>query len=479
MKSDPVSLDPRVVQSVRDLTLMRQLYDGLMRPTAEDVANALAESVSISNDQLTYTFRLREAYWTDGERVTASDFANSWLQVLDPSFATNYAYMLYPIKNAKAAREGRCSLSAVAIATPDDQTLVVKLEKPTPYFLELTAFPTFFPVHGEFTNGPFQIDSWEFCSEMQLVKNPTYWDAEHVYLDGISLTFIDDNTTESYLFSKGELDWLGQPISNNIATELIPQFKSEGTLASYSIDGTFWFKVNVAKEPFNDPKIRKAFAYAIDRSAIIEHILGGNQSVATGPVPLSMHLHDAPYFTDGDQAYAAKLFEEALSDNMWTRDMFPPVTLTYVATERTAKIAQLVQQQWHETLGIPVELEALENHVYRSQAKLGNYQIGTGEWIADFHDPLAFLELFKSTDNGMNDTNWQSREFARLIERSSMEADPLMRQKLLLQAETLLMEAMPIIPLYHYAFDYVKRENVKDVVLSPLGTTDFKSAKVR
>lgn len=488
MKEDPASLDPRMVSSVRDLTLMRQLYEGLMRPGLDGkIHYALAQSHEVSNDLLTYTFHLRDAFWNNGDPITAHDFVYSWSQVVDPNFASIYSYMLYPIKNARLIRLGKASLETLGIMARDDRTLVVQLERPTPYFLELMAFPTYFPIHARhhakggtdfIGSGPFALQNWKPTFEMTLIKNPTYWDNERVYLDGIQLTFLDDNNTESYLFEKGKLDWLGQPISNNIATELIAKLKQEGKLHSYPIDGTFWIKMNIKQEPFNSPLVRKAFALAANRHQIIEHILQGNQSIATGPVPPSMQLTPTPYFQDGDLTKAKSLFKQALLENGWTLETFPAITFTFPPTERNSKIAQLLQQQWQEAFSIPIELETMENQLYRTQTRLGNYQIGTGEWIADFHDPLAFLELFKDCD-GVNDTRWQNSSYTQLLEASLTETNEPARLQLLSQAEKLLVDEMPIIPLYHYAFDYICNTKVKDVILSPLGTTDFKSAKLR
>ncbi len=488
MKEDPVSLDPRVVQTIRDLTLMRQLYEGLMRPAMDGTMHhALAERHEISSDRLTYTFYLREAFWNNGDPITAHDFVYSWSQVLDPSFASVYAYILYPIKNARLARAGKCSLDALGIMARDDRTLVVQLEKATPYFLDLMAFPTYFPINAAhdakggkqfISSGPFTLSSWRETFEMSLVKNPTYWDKEHVYLDGINLTFIDDNNTESYLFDKGKLDWLGQPISNNISTELIAKLKKEGKLNSYNIDGTFWLKMNVEKEPFNSEQVRKAFALAANREEIIHHILQGNQTIATGPIPPSMRLTQTPYFQDGASRQAKALFQQALVDNGWTLETFPLITFSYPPTERNTKIVQLLQQQWQEAFGVPIELEAIENQLYRAKTSMGNYQIGIGEWIADFHDPLAFLELFKECE-GINDTRWHNNTYSTLIESSLIMTDEIERLKTLGEAEKILVDAMPIIPLYHYAFDYLCNKQISGVVLSPLGTTDFKSAKIQ
>ncbi|MFC2049227.1 peptide ABC transporter substrate-binding protein [Chlamydiota bacterium] len=497
LSDDPVALDPRVVRSLKDLTVVKQLFEGLMRLDAQGIPQlALAQSVDISEDLLTYTFHLREAQWSNGDPVTAQDLRYAWMTALDPSFACDYSYMLYPIKNAQKVRQGLCTPEELGVSVVDDKTLVVELQIPTPYFLELTAFPTLFPVHHKIAvtyplwsspasdhfvcNGPFCLGGWATQAEISLTKNPTYWDQQSVSLDRITFSVISDNNTECQLFETNELDWLGQPISNSIAPELLGKMKLEGKLASYDIAGTLWFKFNTAKDPFDNLNIRKAFSYAVNRADIITHILQGNQTAATGPLPPCMAVNTAPYFTDGDTTTAQSLFEKGLAEKGLTRETFPTVVLTYAPNERTNKIVQLVQQQWYKALGVKIELQALERQVYERNAKRGLYQVGVGQWIADFNDPLAFLEIFKfkidpEVATGMNDTGWQDATYISLLDASLSERDPQARQALLRQAETILMEAMPIAPLYHYAFDYVKKPYVQDVVLSPLGIADFKT----
>lgn len=490
MKEDFSSFDPRKVRTLKDLSIAKQLFEGLTRLDQNGIPQlALAEKIVVSEDQLTYTFFLREAYWTNQDKVTAYDFQNAWLEVLNPQFPSDYASMLYPIKNAKLARSKQCSLQDVAICAVDEKTLVVQLEKPTPYFLELTAFPTYFPVHklqesagNPICNGPFKVAEYEPEAAFTLEKNSLYWDASSVALPGIRFTFLTNPITESYLFETGELDWLGLPLSNGIASDIITKFKKENKLSSYPVVGTFWFKFNTEKEPFNDPLLRTAFSYALSRKDIIEHVLQGNQDIATSPVPPYLFKTSVPHFEDANLLKAREIFETILKNHEWTREDFPQITLNYNPSERNSKIAQLVQQQWEKAFGIPISLEAKELHVYRKDVKAGNYQVGTGEWIADFTDPIAFLELFKekidlNSGTGLNDTFWQNEEFIHLLDLASDEKNKDKRLVLLQQAEEILIREMPIAPVYHYAFDYVKNDSIDGVILSPLGIADYKYAK--
>jgi oligopeptide transport system substrate-binding protein len=491
---DPQTLDPRVVRNLRDLSLAMQLFEGLTRvDSSGHPIPAAAEKIETSADGLTYTFVLRPSKWTNEDAVTAFDFEYSWKKVLDPNFPTDYAHMLYPIQNAQEAKLGKCPLSEVGVRAQDERTLQVTLKNPTPYFLELTAFPTLFAVNKRVdemdakwalprtsastfvSNGPFTLADWKPSEIVVLKKSPTYWENGSVNLDEIVFSVIPDNMTESYLYEKGELDWLGQPLSSNISTELLHKLKAAGKLNSYSVAGTYWLKYNTKKAPFNDVRMRKAFAYAISRKQIKEHILQGNQQIASGVLPPSMTLKTEDLFIDDNTQLAKELFASYLADHPDTK-----ITLSFGTSERNNKIMQFVADSWHNTFGIEIALEGIEGKVYRQKVKMGEFQVGSGEWIADFNDPISFLELFKyrnESGNGMNETGWSSNEFASIIDSALIEVDPLKRNALLLTAEKMLIDDMVVAPLYHYSFDYVKNEKVSDVVLSPLGPVDFKRAK--
>lgn len=482
LPDDPASFDPRLVRNLRDLTLVKQIYEGLMRNDVNGaLQQALAEKIHISEDQRTYTFTLKKSYWSNGEPVTADNFKNAWTRVLEPSFASDYSFLLYPIKNAQAIREGKKSSDTVGIFAPDDQTLIVELHTPTPYFLEMTAFPTFYPVSEAkdtegrtLTNGPFKLKAWIPQTQLLLEKNPMYWDAAAVSLDEINFSIIPDNLTEFYLFEKGELDWVGQPISANLPSDLIGKLKESQKLDSYNIAGTFWVRFNTRNNLFANANIRKAFSLAINRKELITHILQGNQMPATGPVPPCMSLQSKPYFEDGSVKEARVLLERGLYELGLNETTLPDITYHYSQSERGHKIAQLLQEQWKRAFTLPIHIQALELHVYRQKIKDGSFQFGSGEWIADFNDPIAFLERFKYAQN---ETSWKNDKYTFLLDAALSMLDPEKRQDLLHQAESLLVEEMPIAPLYHYAFDYAKKESVKDVVLSPLGIADFKYAK--
>ena len=304
MIEDPTSLDPRLVHDLPTNTALQMLYEGLFRRDHQGTPQpALVDNFSISPDMMTYTFHLKPSVWSDGSPLTAQDFEESWKSILNPAFPSPNSYQLYVIKNAKAAREGKVPLEQVGIRTEGSDTLIVELEKPVPYFSELISSYVFLPVHktlreseaergvspSQFvSNGPFQLETWQRRRELTLTKNPHYRDRDNVKLDKIVVMILDVNTAYQ-MFMAGELDWIGSPHSF-IPIDAIPMLKKQGQFFVSPSAGTHWVSFNTSTSPFDHPMMRKAFSEAIDRRAIIEHVLLGEQTPAYSVVPKSFSL---------------------------------------------------------------------------------------------------------------------------------------------------------------------------------------------
>ncbi len=490
LKDEPQVLDPRKARDLSSVTLIRMLFEGLTRVNTDEKADlAMAEKVDVSPDLRVYTFYLRDAQWSNGDAVTAEDFAFAWKQCLSPDFPSDIAFQMYVIKGAKLAKEGKLSLGEVGIRVLDEKTLQVELENPTPYFLNLVASPPYFPVNHQIdlansrwmdniatfvSNGPFLLKDWKHQNHLDVVKNEQYWDADAVKLSGLQMVMVQENT-EMMMFEKKELDWAGSPLST-LPLEAIKELKMNRTLKTKEMLGTYFLRTNTERAPFNHPKMRRAFAYAVDRQAIVDHITQGNQIPATGVVPTVFGLNETPYFTDGNVESARELFEEALSELKLSKEMLPEVALLYRNGERSHLIAQALQQQWFTVFGIRIKLEAIEGKVYFDRISKQDYQLVSSDWIADFDDPINFLEVFKHKTGGSNNTLWENAEFTRLLDQSSGVADVEKRYELLAASEKLLMEEMPVIPIFHYTMLYVNRPEIKDIVLSSSGQLDFKWA---
>lgn len=486
--ADPSTLDPRKSRSLSDRTIMNMLYEGLTRINREEkVEPALAQVIEVSSDLTTYTFYLRNAEWTNGEAIKASDFAYAWKKVLDPKFPSDNAFQLYPIKNAKGIKQGTLSADSLGVEIIDDQTLKVYLEQPTPYFLELTAFPAFFPVcesadkqnpywaekeSSIVSCGPFRMQKWKHNDQLEVVKNETYWDATSVKLAKIAMCMVREET-ELKMYEKKELDWIGSPLSN-IPLDALKTFKKDQDLKTKPLLGTYFFRVNTAKPLLNNANIRKALAIAIDRQAIVQHVLQGEQLPATGLVPVSMGLQRGPYFQDHDVEEAKRLLQKGLSEGNVSD--IPSLTLIFSSTEKNYLIAQVVQQQWREAFGIHVQIEALESKVYFDRIIKNDYDMATGSWVADFNDPINFLEVFKYKSASTNNTSWENTQYTKLLDESSALSDPEERRSVLAQSEDLLIKEMPIIPVFHYNMLFASQSYVKEMVLSSMGNLDFKWA---
>lgn len=491
LHSEPPTADPGIADDNISGAVIRAVFDGLTR-LGEDgkVHESVAEKIDVSDDMLTYTFHLRDTKWSNGEALTAKDFEFAWKRVLDPKTASNYAYQLYYIKNAEQVNKGKAALDTVGVKALDDKTLQVTLENPTPFFLELTAFYTYYPVNQKLVtanpkwatdakthvgNGPFKFDTWEHKSKMVLVKNENYWDKDAVKMEKINFSMVDDENTELSMFDNGEIDWAGRPLSD-IPTDAIPALKDSGKMVTQPVASTYWYKFNTEKPPFNNVKIRKAFAYAIDRQSIVDNITMGNELAAMGPVPPTMALNPNGYFKDHDVETAKKLLAEGMKEMGITE--LPPISLMFNTSEKHKKIAEAIQDQWKKNLGVEVKLSNQEWKVYIDALHQGNYQVGRMGWNADFNDPINFLELFKDKKGGNNDTNWESPKYQELLNKSAMETDPEKRKQLLAEAEQVIMDEMPVVPIYFTTYSWVKADNVKGVVVDGLGFVDWKWATI-
>lgn len=475
---DPKSLDPRKSRSVAEKNIMCMLFDGLTRVSKEGKNElALAKDVEVSEDKLRYIFTLKEAYWSNGDQVLAKDFIYAWQTALSPTFLSENAYQLFCIKNAKEIKEGKRQVSDLGACAIEDKVLQIDLEYPVPYFFEYLSFPIFFPVHAKIDDtpsmciscGPFMLKEWRHNNFIEVLKNEKYFDAEKVHLSSIYMTMVEQET-EMQMFENKELDWAGSPIST-LSLDRIKELKEKKILKSSPMSGTRFFRMNIESELLRNVNIRKALTLAINRKDIVDHVMQGDQRIALQFFPDSTHI----YFQDADIEKAKIFWQKGLEELNITSEKFPKISLLCASSHQNLLVAQAVQQDWKKTFGIDVEIEANEMKVYFSRVGNLDYQIALGSWVADYADSESFLEVFKYKKDPVNNTGWENENYISLLDAAKrLIGDE--RKEQLLNCESILMQDLPIIPLYHLNNLYLQNPYLKDVFVSSIGNLDFKCA---
>ena len=471
-------MDPRSGSDLVGSTMHFILFEGLMRLNADgSLTPAQAKSVAISDDRLTYTFYLRGTQWSDGSSVTAKDFEKAWKKILSPEFPAANAHLLYVIKNGEAAKRGTLSLDDVGIQAVDDKTLVVQLEHPTPYFLDLVSFCLFFPVKHTLdekeptwmreasphfiSNGPFKLASWRHNNEIVFEKNPNYWEAPQINLDNIHISMVSDENTAFNMYENGELDLIGLGISP-LPSDIVLQFQQKGLLKTQSSPASTIVNFNVSKFPLHNKNIRKALGYAIHRKEIIENITQLGEEVATNLIPSVLRGQESPsYFKDGDLQKARSFFQKGLKELHMSVEEFPHLTYLYARGELNRKLAQVLQQQWLSAFGVHVELQSIENRALVDRLQNHDFDLAQTYWIAQYHDPMSILERFKSSSQPKNYPGWQHPDYLRLLEEAAKAAAPEERLSKLAQAEKLFMDEMPLAPIYHWKTAFMIKDNLR------------------
>lgn len=478
LHSEPPSLDLRKATDSTSISIIKMLFEGLCNVDEQGkITPAIASSWEISEDKLTYTFHLKKTLWCDGSTLTAHHFADSFFSTLDPLFPSENAGQLYIIKNAKAFKEGKIAKEAVGIEVVNDYCLKLCLNYPAPYFLTLLSQPPFFPLkegNTAISNGAFILNSYKLRDRIVLKKNSNYWNAKEVKLNELLFYMIEDGMAELALFEDGRLDFAGSPLST-LPIDALEQIKQNKNLklTTYNVAGVYYYVFNTKRPPFDDLHVRRAFAFSINRQSIIDHILQGGQTPALSFVPKLLYKENnyIPLFEDDAIAKAKK--ELALSKYA---KKLPKIQLIYNTLESHHKIAQTIEQQWKNGLKASVTLSNKEWKVYLDDLKKREFQVARMAGVAICEDPSDFLESFISASHPRNMTGWENAQFTKLIEQANGQTDEAARMELFHKAEKILIDEMPIAPIYFYTFSYLKNPKLQGVMLSPLGDIDLRYA---
>jgi oligopeptide transport system substrate-binding protein len=479
--SEPRTLDPQEAQGVTEHHIIMSMIEGLVGPSIDDqtkVVPGMADHWEHNDDYSVWTFHLGEnRKWSDGEPVKASDFVFSYRRMLTPSFGAQYAENLFVLKGAEGFYNGKFSdFDQVGVKALDDRTLRIELVGPTPYLLSLVQHDSWLPVcptailkfgnidtrDSKWTraenyvgNGPFKMKSWYPNDMIEVVRNPLYWDAANVKLNGINFYSIENTNTEERAFQAGQLHK-----TLYVPLDKIPYYRRAHPelLRIDPYEGVYFYRINIARKPLDDPKVRLALNLAVDREAIVKNILRADQKPATGYTPPGMGEYQPLNKITYDPARARQLLAEAGYPN---GKGFPKFAIHFNTLEAHRAIAEAIQQMWKEELNIDVTLENQEWKVYLDTQNNKNYDLSRSAWIGDYMDPVTFLSMW-TTGNGNNNTNWGNPKFDGLIEQAARTGDPATRFRLLHDAEDLFLTDLPVVMLYWYTNAYLLQSSVRN-----------------
>ena len=480
--SEPQGIDPHIVTGVPEHHILISLCEGLTIPNpnpsgSDGYIPGTAESWTISDDGKEYIFNLnKNAKWSNGEPVTADDFVWSWKRILTASLGSQYPDMLYYLEGAYEYHNGLIdNFDEVGVKALDTHTLKVNLKNPTPFFIGLLSHYSTWPVHketvlkhgdiddrnGEWTrpgnfvcNGPFQLKTWELNNKIVVGKNPHYYDASMVRLNEIHYYPVSNVMTEDRMFRAGQLH-----LTSSMPTQKCPIYIEEKN-PNLKIDpymGTYFYRINTENETLSDVRVRKALAYSIDRQLLVDKVTQCGQIPAYSFTPPGSNGYQPSTEIPYDPVLAKQLLAEAgySSDNP-----FPKLEILFNTNEGHRKVALAIQQMWQNELGIEVELVNQDWKVYLSREMVGDFQISRAGWIGDYEDPNTFLDLMRP-NRGNNKTGWENMNFDALVEEANTINDQEKRYELLYEAEKILIDNMPIIPLYTYVRVYQLSPDVK------------------
>jgi oligopeptide transport system substrate-binding protein len=484
--SEPESLDPQVSTGQPEARLYVALYDGLTEyhPESGQPIPSLAERWEPNSDNSEFTFHLREAKWSNGDPITAHDFVYSLRRGLSPEFAARSAYLAYYIRNAQAYNEGKAKAEDIGVTAVDNRTLKFTLVQSVPFFPGLVAHQFFRPVprnviekHGQawtqpeniITSGAFRLQTWKPYNRLILVRNPMFWDAASVKLDQITFYPLEEGTTMMNLYKAGEVDALYNHIPPAAWIDRLRMTKDHMDKPEAAID---YYMFNTTKPPMTDIRVRKAFNMAIDKAGLAAYQRTIKPLTAFTPEDI-FPGYPRPIGDPFDAQRARALLAEAGyrdSSGQYDPSKFPiaDVELTYNTTERNRQIAEFVQAQWKQNLNLTVPLKNMEWKTFLDyRAKLEYKGVGRAGWVGDYMDPNTFLELF-ITKTGDNGTGWYDQKYVDTLKAANRQTDQVRRYAMMAQAEKMLLDAQPVIPLATSSTNWMKKPYVKGMYPNPV-----------
>lgn len=496
------SIDPALNTAVDGGIYIQHCFEGLTKLDKNGkIVNGQAKDIKVSDDGLTYTATLRDDIkWQDDKPVTAQDFVYAWQRVVNPKTASEYSYMFDPIVNGTDIYTGKNKdITSLGVTAKDDKTLVIKLNAPCAYFLELLSRPMYFPVRKDVVdgndkwtqdpktyigNGAYKMTAWNHKESIIDQKSDTYYDKAEVTVDQIKFMLMDDDASIQAAYQNGELQF-----ADSYPTEEQEKWAATKDYHNMAQLGTYFCCFNCKKAPFDNVKVRKALTLAIDRNYIVNSITKAGQIpadafVSTGisDTDTSKQFRDVggSYFSaktedyDKNVAEAKKLLSEAgYPDGKG----FPTFEYSYNTGTGHKAIAEALQNMWKQELGINCTLSSQEWAVFIDSRHKGNYDVARHGWLADYNDPISYLDMWMTT-SGNNDAKWSNKDFDSLIQKAKSTGDQKVRMQAMHDAEKILMAEMPVCPIYFYTDVYLENTNMSGLVTTPLGDKIFSFVKV-
>ena len=494
---EPRTIDPVLNNAVDGSNMIYNIFEGLFRIGFDDKPEAgLAESWDISEDGLTWTFHLRDNLkWHDGTPITAEHFKYGFMRTLDPEVASPYAFLAYSIKNGEKYFKGEAKAEDVGIKIIDDKTFQVELEYRNPLMMDHFSYHIFFPAKPEIVeanprtwttspetilcNGPFYLSGWKHNSEIELTKNPYYWDAENVKIDKVRVVMIGDPNTALSAFKSGRLDFF-----KNLPAQLKPSLIAKGEAKTAGTLGTSFSVFNINKAPFDDVRVRKAFALAVDRDMITKKVTMAGEAPAVGFIPYKIPGPDGVedfraasknhFDIRANVEEAKKLMAEAGYPG---GKGFPTVTYKYNTNDANKSIAEALQAMWKKNLGVNVELMNEEWKVFINTRRQKDFEIARHGYLVDFFDPGSLLDLFVS-DSEENVVGYNNPEYDKRVIAARSEMDNNTRMNYYVEAEDLLLKDVAVLPINFYATSYMISPRVKGLYMSPRNWDFFRGIEL-
>ena len=463
---EPDTLDPHRNEETSGADILRDLYEGLTTETADArLVPGTAESWTVSDDGLVYTFSLRaDARWSNGDRVVAEDFVAGLRRTVDPATASTYAEILYPIENAEAVVNGELPPTALGVLALDATTLEIRLAAPTPYFLSLLSHGTTYPIHRPslethgnafarpgrlVSNGAYALTEWVVQSHIKLHRNAHYWDRDNVQIDTVYYYSTEDVDAELRRYRAGELDFTFQfPASQfDWIEENLP-----GELRNEPYISTYFYGFDTTEPPLDDARLRQALSMAIDRDVIARDVAGAGQIAAFGLVPSGVDHYAGARYAWAELDAAERLAEarRLYAAAGYSADDPLQLEIRYNTSENHARIAIAVAAMWNQNLGVETQLLNEEWKVLlQTRLRPSAWQVMRFGWTGDYNDAFTFLEIFESS-HGQNFTGFADADYDRLLDRIAAERDTDVRADLMAAAERRVLDAYAVMPLYFY-----------------------------